>query len=61
MVRLAFLSKARREIAKEAQAIKDKCTKKNKHGVDVVRGTKKSQYELWIEIGESDNCDDFGS
>ncbi|KFX89123.1 hypothetical protein O988_08753 [Pseudogymnoascus sp. VKM F-3808] len=50
-----------REIAQEAQAIKDKCTTTDKHGVDVVRGTKQSQYEFWIEIGESNDCVDFGS
>ncbi|OBT43126.1 hypothetical protein VE00_07670 [Pseudogymnoascus sp. WSF 3629] len=49
------------EIAQNAQAIHDKCIRKRDDGVEVVRGTKQSQYEFWIEIGESDNCDDFGS
>ncbi|KFY30363.1 hypothetical protein V494_08178 [Pseudogymnoascus sp. VKM F-4513 (FW-928)] len=47
------------EIAQNAQAIKDKCTRKNDDGIEVVRGTKQTQYEMWIEIGESDHCDDF--
>lgn len=47
------------EIAQNAQAIHDKCTRKRDDGVEVVRGTKQSQYEFWIEIGESDHCDDF--
>lgn len=49
------------EIAQNAQAIHDKCIRIRDDGVEVVRGTKQSQYEFWIEIGESDNCDDFGS
>lgn len=47
------------EIAQNAQAIFDKCKRKRDDGIEMVRGTKQNQYEMWIEIGESDECADF--
>lgn len=47
------------EIAQNAQAIFDKCKRTADDGVEMVRGTKQSQYEFWINIGESNDCDDF--
>ncbi|KFY64255.1 hypothetical protein V496_03374 [Pseudogymnoascus sp. VKM F-4515 (FW-2607)] len=47
------------EIAQNAQAIFDKCKRTRDDGIEMVRGTKQNQYEMWIEIGESDECADF--